>query len=723
MRSKNATFHGLPIFSLKEVLQSISLPPGFSADTISDKWRCVIAPSVTECEEHNYLVLQYLEAGIPILYSSTPTELARSKHQSSSERGEDHLGISLVTSEQYNSFAKPQIAVQNGWGAPGSIRDYSQFHILVHSFSEIFDPSSRILRADNDDGNADTVGEGKNRKDRNCGSTDVHTNLDDENDEKSAEPATSHTTCGTSMPAAALYQTDMARGMAFNEVIMSLQLFHRGEENGIHLPPHAEELQWPSLFQHHLVCDTATVASQKGFQSWWKINDCAECVLEAALPITPTLPSSGLFSPLSTVRPTATSMKEEIEQKSFCTASGMCSCSLPLSTATTTDNSARGNALCDVSNSSHACKLYLFGPRGSYDWFIHDDATLSSGRVACMDIFSIADEELPINPDLLPVLIVCVLEGGGPALLQPPNLSFFSLMLQPAVTIEQRSISLLWLDEVSYFLQRTRMWSCDPLIYRLMEEDFQDEEYMASFVVPLLYELCRQCQESNDTEKLPNTLLPCHRVAKEIICRRAVASLWAIASWETHFHLSESSRNALRSTLEKDNELMSRVLSEPFWSLSLCVDASPSRPSPLPPLSLKEMLHKYWNYREIWPKPGCVMRVPTVWMMPVGNAGTVGSSSCTPDESFPFQYVPVLYVQDEGNDVTRKKGGCEENKEEEEERAENGYVPIFGCEKVTPELTLKEYLYMKRMEMRRNDLRSYLRVKKSPMDDILADLF
>lgn len=57
------------------------------------------------------------------------------------------------------------------------------------------------------------------------------------------------------------------------EAVLSLQVFRRQEDHPVALPPHAEEIQWPSAFEHHIICDKATVATQKGFQSGWKIND------------------------------------------------------------------------------------------------------------------------------------------------------------------------------------------------------------------------------------------------------------------------------------------------------------------------------------------------------------------------------------------------------------------------------------------------------------------
>lgn len=83
---------------------------------------------------------------------------------------------------------------------------------------------------------------------------------------------------------------------------------------------------------------------------------------------------------------------------------------------------------------------------------MHDDSRLASERVACLDVFNTGEEALPIDPDLLPVLVVCVLEGNGPALLHPPNAPYMFVMLRSAVTVAQRCILLLWLDEVSYFL-------------------------------------------------------------------------------------------------------------------------------------------------------------------------------------------------------------------------------------------------------------------------------
>lgn len=66
---------------------------------------------------------------------------------------------------------------------------------------------------------------------------------------------------------------------------------------------------------------------------------------------------------------------------------------------------------------------------------------------------------------------------------------------------------------------------------------------MATFVVPLLYEVFRQHHEERHV--VEGDVSPSTRALHEWYCHRAVASLWVIATWETHFPLPSSSRAAL----------------------------------------------------------------------------------------------------------------------------------------------------------------------------------
>lgn len=656
MNNNSNTFHGLQIHSLKEVLQSIPLPPGFNASTVSSKWRCVLAPLLDESDEKKHLILMYLELGIPIMFSS-PFTTSSCRTNFSTENSANNSRTSSVKCDTLSTFKKPQIATRNGWGMPGTVRDHSQFYTLVRSFAEVFDPSLRTLSEE-----------------------EVFIDSEAKEESEKMEKEEESNMCKSNNSAPYLYHGPTTKSELSN-AILSLQVFHRKDENHVNLPPYAEELQWPAVFENHVICETATVATQKGYQNWWKINDCGECVLEAALPLE-----------CSTVSPALDERMDAVEQQDT------------LATFSSARASPHG-----TTEQSWPCKLYLFGPRGSYDWFIHDDASLTSGGVSCMDIFHLADEELPIDSELLPVLTVCLLEAGGPALLQPPNLPFMSIMLQSSITIEQRCVSLLWLDEVSYFFNRTRLWPSDPFIYPLIEENFQDTSYMVSFVVPLLYELFRLHYEEKELGSASGSL----QLVKEWTCRRAVASLLAIASFDKHFALPESSRKALLHTMESSNESVSKVLLGTWYTgfSNSCRTSS----SCFLDLSLKEMLLSYWNTSEVWPKAGCVMRVPNVWTPSQSCAGFfVGK------ESHPFRYLPVVYVRKDQEDKSEQNDLQESD---EMKNMETNYLPVFGCEELSPELTLKEYLHMRKLTMRPKELLAYLKVKKSPKDDILEALF
>lgn len=656
MKKNSNSFHGLPIHSLKEVLDSIALPSGFSASTVSSKWRCVLAPFLDASDENKHLILMYLELGIPIMCSSPLTTNSCCRKFSTAGDANNSC-TSSVKWDICSTFKKPQIATRNGWGMPGTVRDHSQFHTLVRSFAEVFDPSLRKLSEE-----------------------EVFLDSEAKKESEKMENEEVSDRCKKYISASYPYHSSTTESELRNAAL-SLQVFHRNDENHINLPPYAEELQWPVVFENHVICETATVATQKGYQNWWKINDCGECLLEAALPLEWSVVSLAPDERIDAI---------EKQEKPVLVSSA-------------------GASPHESSKELVPCKLYLFGSRGSYDWFVHDDASLTSGGVACMDIFHLSDEELPIDAELLPILTVCLLEAGGPALLQPPNLPFMSIMLQSAITIEQRCVSLLWLDEVSYFLNRTKLWPSDPFIYPLIEEEFQNSEYMVSFVVPLLYELFRLHYQEKEVSSVSSS----HTFVKEWISRRAVASLFAIASFDKHFALPQSSRKALLHTMESNNESMAKILlGTQYVDLASCHQTFSSSFLHLP---LKKMLLSYWNISEVWPKPGCVMRAPNV---------LVSSQNCAAfsveKESHEFRYLPVVYVRKEQRDRNEQNSFSVDEGIKSEE---TGYLPIFGCEELSPELTLKEYLHMQKLAARPKELRTYLKVKKSPKDDILEALF
>lgn len=563
------------VYSLREVLQSVPLPNGFSAETVSSKWRCVLVPRVSESGSlYDEKVMAYLEQGMPVFTNGSEQQGAAKKTGNQGQQEEAIDGVSVVMSEVYNTFERPQISIRNGWGGPGTARDQSNYHVMVKSFSNVFQPETRSQLKD-DAVIAEVM--------------------------KAAEvPEGEEAPPGDAVPPSLASE------------ILQLQLFHRDE---LQLPPAANALNWPDALEHKVVCDVGTVASQRGFQRWWGLNDCGEFVLEGALPVK----KIDGWAPSPEVA---------------------------------------GSSLYET---NAPCKLYLFGPKGSYDWFVHDESALTCGSTVVMDIFSTSDEELP-EAHQLPVLIVCVVEGGGPSLIIPPNLPTMHIILQDCVTVEQRALSFLWLDDVSYFLYRCRLWASDPLVYPFVEEDLQDEEYMTGVLIPLLNELFSQCSRQASS-------------FSKMLQRRIVTSLYAIASQPTHYAVAESSRASLLSTVSKDNTDMASILrshtifsgSKPFTQ------------------TLMNYLSLYWSIGSMWPKAGCVLR-PIDFVQVMGN-------SAEPDV-----FIPVVYPPSQSR-------------------------PVYGSAAPSAEATLSEYCVMKNLEGKPSELLAYLKTRKNPRDSLLDDLF
>lgn len=411
--------------------------------------------------------------------------------------------------------------------------------------------------------------------------------------------------------------------------VLDLQLFHR-EDGCPPIPILGEKMEWPSFLDDGAVCDTATWVSRAGMTRPWHINDSGEFILQAALPQIvneeaeqqrPSLPSPSLPSPVSRA---IDAQLYPSRQHGIAASPGM---------------------------------LAIFLPKGGYDWVLHDDEASMKGRVVAVDLFSIPDEALPRDAGLLPVLCVAVLENGGAPLLVPPNLVHLTIALRDCVVVEQRRVSNLWLDDVAYFLHRCSNWIATPLIYPYLQEDLQNDGFVGGQLIPLLLRVFE--------ENYSCAVVSQHR---QVLCRRAVMSLFAIAKNSTQFGLSDSSRVSLLRLVTVENEAMRQILQSPSTLSSNTTE------------TLEAWLIAYWDVRRCWPKAGCVFLAPEL-------SSSKGCAS---------RYLPVVYT------------GCS---------------PVFGAEQPSLEATVQPYFDMRELKDKPLQLNTYLRVHKAAKDDLLDDLF
>ncbi|KAG5496240.1 hypothetical protein JKF63_02541 [Porcisia hertigi] len=603
---------GLPVFALRDVLSQLRLPPPFDASAVSSMWRCVLAPTLEReatASPESLLVSEeelmvYLEAGIPVRASKMRAEAAHTACGSDSLR--------WLTDARWNTFPKPQIALRRGWGTPGTDMHESSFHKMISSFDEVF----RHTRG-------------------------VEVPLSEQ--ELEAVGAT----------------TSSAPNDAFGpEEVLDLQLFHRGD-GCPPLPVLGEHLLWPSYVDDGAVCDTATWVSQRGMLRHWHLNDSGEFAMQAALP-------------LSADRCHGRDAEVGISDQGLASLSSSSSQTVSRPTsmrigAHLFHDRAAGPAVSPGAQSAHVpAMLTICSPKGGYDWVVHDDEASIRGKVVALDIFQTPDEALPCDAALLPILTVAILESGGPPILIPPNVAQTSIALQDCVVVEQRRISNLWLDDVSYFLHRCARWHTNPIIYAYLQENLQDETFVAGQVVPYLIRVFDEHSEATSY----------HAAVR----RRAALSLYALASNEKHYGLSDSSRASLRDLLGGGNPEIRKVLqSAPYRATS----------NAEVPATMEEWLTAYWEMSWCWPKAGCVFRVPN-FIYPL-------NTQLTPLQQ-KSQYLPVVYPP-----LTCR--------------------PVYGSEKGSVDATVQQYFDMKGMESRPKELMAYLRTRKTAKDGILDDLF
>ena len=415
-------------------------------------------------------------------------------------------------------------------------------------------------------------------------------------------------------PSPPLSAADANGSASKDEEILNLQLFHRADAaTHPQLPILAEQLQWPAYLSDGAVCDNATRVSQRGAITWWHLDDSGEFVMQTGLRLHP--------KPQVHCRPHDGSQS---------------CCSNPAVCRELYDN--RTSDMLPV-------KLFIYGPPDSYDWFMHDDESDTSGKIAALQIFATPDDLLPKDDSLLPILTIAMLESGGRPLVSPPNIPHAVFTVNDCVMVEQRRVCNLFLDEVAYFLQKVKHWAGNPIVYQYVEKELQDEQFIHDVLVPgllksALEKIERAAASSDD----------------RVLLERLVASLYAIHSFDKCFALDVDGRASLSNMLQEGSPLgqvlrgspVFRGLAPPASRREKCtVIATPRF------VSLQAQLEHHWNVTQHWTKPGCVFKAfPSA--PPAGN---------DPEP----QLIPVVYWRSS---------------------------PVFGVEKLQIQDVVAEYRHM-----------------------------
>ena len=425
--------------SMRELFASWGLPARFH-EGMAPEWRCRLVPLANDETTQREMAC----AGVPFL---SPVEHARGVFDAMRGEGEKRGGggggaekmtrdgVSWACDAEWNAFARPKVAMIGGWGAPGSHLLSERHMRMVSSFSEVVD---------------------------------------------SEEP-------------------------------LNLQMFHRGD--GSRVPALPEKLKWPlpeffSAVPHPdaaeavselerrrasrtreeetienavplpaqgasrvvggvgVPLDMATRLSAAGALTWWHLDDCGEFVFQVGLPLDPTLPR----------RPHA---QREPPQMLL------------------------------GPTGKPVVKLFVFAEKKDYEWIAQDAAMNSSAKQSALDLFDTPSRCIPSEREMeaasgsrttsaeppgtetrLPTFWVAPLEAGGPPLLSPPNVIHCVITTRDCVMVEERRLSLAFLDEVEYFRKRAARWCEPPVQYRFVRQDLPDAETCRVFAaMPLAKQL------------------------------------------------------------------------------------------------------------------------------------------------------------------------------------------------------------------------------------------
>ena len=436
---------------MRELFERWGLPDRFVRG-VSPSWRCKLVPLArTEDEMRDYAV-----RGVPALASP---EYARGVFDAMGGGGGDGDAatadaVSWACDSPWSSFPRPKVAMVGGWGAPGSHLLSDRYMRMVGSFAEVVDGDEplNLQMFHRDDTTVPVLPER------------LRWPLPEFFDTRSPADAPID---GSAEDTDAKAE-EAGRG---NHVIDA-------EGNKMALPAQGA-LHRPGGVGVPL--DMATRLSAAGALTWWHLDDCGEFVFQVGLPVRRDAPRRVGANPF---------------------------------------RRRDGSELLGPTGRP-VCKLFVFAAREDYEWIAQDGVMNQTMKQTALDLFDTPTHYLPHRremsddpsrtplgpgakfdvsgrssgsrpdhvppPAKLPTFWVAPLECGGCPLLSPPNWIHCVLTVRDCVMVEERRLSLAFLDEVAYFQRRAARWCEPPVQYRFIREDLHDvASCRAHAVSPLL---------------------------------------------------------------------------------------------------------------------------------------------------------------------------------------------------------------------------------------------
>ena len=428
--------------SMRDLFASWGLPARFH-EGVAPQWRCRLVPMASDEATQREMAC----AGVPFL---APVEHAREVFDAmggedgnaggggDGVEGRPRDGVSWACDAEWNAFARPKVAMVGGWGAPGSHLLSERHMRMVSSFSEVVDSEEplNLQMFHRGDGNRiPALPEKLKWPLPEFFSTAPHPDVADAVRELEKRRKRSRDEARTEAE-------DAEKEEHTTSEVLPAQGAARGV-GGVGVP-----------------LDTATRLSAAGALTWWHLDDCGEFVFQVGLPLDPTLPR----------RPRA---KREPPRMLL---------------------GPTGRPV---------VKLFVFAEKKDYEWIAQDGVMNATTKQSALDLFDTPEWCVPSEREMaeaasetrgdrrfdardetpdgapngwLPTFWVAPLEAGGPPLLSPPNVIHCVITARDCVMVEERRVSLAFLDEVEYFRRRAARWCEPPVQYRFVREDLPDAE-------------------------------------------------------------------------------------------------------------------------------------------------------------------------------------------------------------------------------------------------------
>ena len=441
-------------YNMRELFDAWDLPRRFR-EGVAGSWRCRLVPMAADEAQQRAFLLQ----GVPFLVTpdhardvfdavKKPSEMTTGDDDGEGAKEEEAVdAVSWACESPWSVFPRPKVAMVGGWGAPGSHLLSERHMRMVRSFREVVDGSEplNLQMFHRDDTSV------PNLSSRFRWPLPAFFSADPPDDASSASPASPGAGVASGGRDATAAASPVPEGVARteprsgpSEALPAAGAIHKTGGVGVPL-------------------DAATRLSAAQALTWWHLDDCGEFVFQVGLP-------------LDVDKPPRARLEDGAPRPPQPVLLGP--------------------------TGKPVVKLFVFAEKEDYEWVAQDGVMNQTMKQSALDLFDTPDHFLPQGREMTPpfsaaplagddavyhppdeeagpmarrpTFWVAPLEAGGCPLLSPPNLIHLVLTVRDCVMVEERRLSLMFLDEVHYFQRRADRWCEPPVQYRFLREDLVD---------------------------------------------------------------------------------------------------------------------------------------------------------------------------------------------------------------------------------------------------------